>query len=109
MGESLPFLAFNIARIFAFIALVPGCWMLWMGLRQQYRRLWSAVGVSFAILVSICLFAALSSGGSHADGWDVLGTVFWSTVAGAVLIVCAVVGAVVGKLRGRAAVDELSE
>jgi uncharacterized membrane protein YiaA len=107
--DSLPYLAFKAARAFAYIALVPGLWIVWLGWRQKARQLRLSLYWLLAVLVATCVFAALTSSGNQADGWDALGTIYWSTIAAAELILCAIVGVVIGKFRVRNDASDLSE
>ncbi len=110
MDDSLPFLAFKVARAFAYLALVPGLWIVWLGWCKKTRQLRLSLIWLLAALVATCIFATLTnSGNSHADGWDSLGTIYWSTIAAAELIFCAIVGVVIGKLRVRNDAEDISE
>jgi hypothetical protein len=107
--DSLPYLAFKAARAFAYIALVPGLWIVWLGWRKKVRHLRLSLFWLLAVLVATCVFAAFTSSGNQADGWDALGTIYWSTIAAAELIFCAIVGVVIGKFRVRNDASDLSE
>ena len=109
MDDSLPYLAFKAARAFAYIALVPGLWIVWLGWCKKTRQLRLSLYWLLAVLVATCVFATLANSGNQADGWDALGTIYWSTIAAAELIFCAIVGVVIGKFRVRNDASDLSE
>jgi DMSO reductase anchor subunit len=107
--DSLPFLAFKVARASAFFAVVPGLWMVWKGSQGRYRNVWSAFAIAASVLGLICMFAMFSNNGTQADGWDTLGTIYWSSIAIAVLFFCAILGVLIGKARSSAASKNSNE
>jgi hypothetical protein len=107
--DSPAFLAFKIARALAYIAIVPGLWMTWQGFQGQYRKLLRVLLLGFALLVLVCVIAMISSGGTHADAWDVTGVFYWSTNAAAIMVVCAVMGFLTGKIKRRSNTNDPTE
>ncbi len=107
--DSLPYLAFKVARVSAYIAFAPGLWIIWPGWQRRIHRLRLILISIVTILVLLCVFAAVSSRGNQADEWDVFGTLYWSSIAGAEVVFCAIIGVVIGKFRSNADTKSLSE
>lgn len=97
--DSSTFLVFEAARVMAYFAMVPGSFFIWLGWRRRFRSLLRMSLIAVAILVVTCAIALFSSQGSHADAWDSLGAIYWSSIAAIQLALCGAIGLVAGKLR----------